>query len=151
MQKICETSSLAVTIAQADCPSSGNNASVAAVAIAVAASTNLTVASNAIAGVIAAGVDVTLVAQTLLLQPASPSRKAATQALGLAVLALTPEQQDKLLGAIGKALDMAKPALGCGTVSSDIAAIIAPLNNPKMTKILCDAVTGCTDGPCKSA
>lgn len=52
------SSSLAITIAQVACPTAGD-AQVAAIAIATAAKSDRSVASSAIAGVLAAGVDVT--------------------------------------------------------------------------------------------
>lgn len=53
-----QSSSLAVTIANVSCPTSGN-AQVAAIAIATVAQTDRSIASAAIAGVLTSGVDIT--------------------------------------------------------------------------------------------
>lgn len=138
-----KASSTAVTIAQAACPE--GNATVAAIAIATATTSDQVTAATAIAGVLAAGVDMTPLVTTFFLDAASTGKRSSVQALGAAIIACTPEDQTRLLHIVAAAVNSVASELGCAAAHEQLEALHYAGISTEQLQQVCFMVYSCTD------
>jgi len=145
--QIMDVSSLAVTIAKASCPSQGQTSANAAIALATAFVNNRGGAADAVAGVVAAGADLTPVVEAII-------KKADTngiKALASALVVTTAAEQASLLGYMARAMNSVAKGLGCKQVQLSLPTLRQNIGttSPALMMKLCTLIVDCP-GFCSS-
>lgn len=134
------SSSLAVTIAQAACPTSGN-ATAAAISIATAYKTNMGAAANAVAGVLSAGMSIVAVVQQVFRDASTTKQREGVDALAAAFAVMPAGQQSLLMADITAALNSVATELGCVQAAVVVDMMRSTGLQPQVAPVVCSPAT----------